>query len=45
MRDIRKSIEEQRFPEFIKQFMERHYQSEPVPDWIKDALKAVNVSL
>lgn len=45
MRDIRTSIVEQRFPDFIKEFMLRHYQDEPVPKWIKDALQAVNVHL
>lgn len=45
MKDIRQSIVEQRFPEFIKTFMELHYQNETIPTWIKDALKAVNVDL
>lgn len=45
MRDIRKSIEQQRFPEFIQEFMHRHYQHEPIPVWIRESLKAVNVDL
>ena len=45
MGDIRKSIVDGRFPEFIKEFMQQHYQNETIPEWIKEALAAVNVQL
>lgn len=45
MKDMRTSILEKRFPEFIKEFMIVHHQNEPIPEWIKDALAMVNVHL
>lgn len=45
MNDMRTSIVEKRFPEFIKDFMKVHFRNEPTPQWIIDALAAVNVNL
>lgn len=45
MKDIRTSIVEKRFPEFIKDFMHIHHEKKPIPNWIKYALAMVNVHL
>lgn len=45
MRDIRKAIEEDRYPAFIRNFMREMYTDRDVPQWIRDALKSVNVDL
>ena len=45
MNDIRASIEADKYPEFVKEFISEHYEGGEVPNWIKDALKAVNVEL
>lgn len=46
MRQIRKSIEEDKFPEFIRSFMAKQFSADKsIPSWIKDALAAVNVKL
>lgn len=45
MEDIRTSIVEKRFPEFIKEFMHIHHKDVPIPKWITDALALVNVHL
>ncbi|XP_015433721.1 PREDICTED: probable queuine tRNA-ribosyltransferase [Dufourea novaeangliae] len=45
MQDIRRSIEEQKFPEFIQQFMLDLYPNKEYPSWIINALKAVNIKL
>ncbi|XP_070532409.1 queuine tRNA-ribosyltransferase catalytic subunit 1-like isoform X2 [Ptychodera flava] len=45
MRSIRESILEDRFPKFIKDFMKIVYPDEDYPQWIRDALAAVNVHL
>lgn len=45
MRDMRKAIIEDRFPEFVQEFMAIMYKDREVPQWIKDALKSVNVNL
>lgn len=45
MKDIRESIIEDRFPEFVKQFMKEYYNEKPVPIWIKTALTKVNIQL
>ncbi|XP_076654913.1 tRNA-guanine transglycosylase [Halictus rubicundus] len=45
MRDIRESIKEQRFPEFLQQFMLDLYPNKEYPIWIVNALNAVNVTL
>lgn len=45
MNDMRKAIEEDRFPAFIRDFMRTMYEGREVPAWIQDALKSVNVNL
>lgn len=45
MKDIRESIMENRYPEFVKSFMQRYFKEEPVPKWIVDALAKVNIHL
>lgn len=45
MGDIRKSIEADTFPEFIKSYMQDRFPDSSVPQWIVDALAAVNVQL
>lgn len=45
MKDIRESILENRFPEFVKTFMYRYFQQKPIPEWIKRALTKVNIQL
>lgn len=45
MRDIRQSIADQKFPEFIQKYMLNLYPDKDYPDWSVDALKAVNVEL
>lgn len=45
MKLIRKSIEEQCFPEFVRKFMSNMYPSKEYPQWIVDALMAVNIHL
>lgn len=45
MRDIQNSINEQKFPEFIRNFMKNLYSNDEYPQWIVDALKAVNIDL
>lgn len=45
MKDIRQSIQEQRFPEFIQQYMLHLFPNKEYPSWIVDALETVNVTL
>ncbi|TRY65890.1 hypothetical protein DNTS_022758 [Danionella cerebrum] len=46
MRDVRQSIIDQKFPEFVKVFMERMFPSpEDYPSWAVDALHSVNICL
>lgn len=45
MLEMRKSILEDTFPKFVKEFMKTMYENREVPIWIVDALKAVNVDL
>ncbi|XP_029054169.1 queuine tRNA-ribosyltransferase catalytic subunit isoform X2 [Osmia bicornis bicornis] len=45
MQNIRQSINEQRFPEFIQVYMLNIYPDKKYPSWIIDVLKAVNVNL
>jgi len=44
MRSIRESIIDQRFPEFVRHFMQRHYPDGP-PEWVVCALKAAEIEL
>ncbi|XP_012259501.2 queuine tRNA-ribosyltransferase catalytic subunit [Athalia rosae] len=45
MRDIRTSIIEQRFPQFVQKFILDLYPDKEYPEWIVDALDAVNINL
>ncbi|XP_006631729.2 queuine tRNA-ribosyltransferase catalytic subunit 1 [Lepisosteus oculatus] len=46
MRSVRQSIVEQRFPQFVRSFMARMYNSkEDYPSWAVDALASVNITL
>ncbi|XP_055308328.1 queuine tRNA-ribosyltransferase catalytic subunit [Sitodiplosis mosellana] len=45
MRDIRESIIEDRFPEFVKTFMAQYFHEKNVPEWIIGALAKVNIQL
>lgn len=45
MREIRESIKENRFPEYVKKFMTDLHPDGIYPTWIRDSLKAVNVDL
>lgn len=37
------SIKNQKFPEFVQDFMAKMYANREIPKWIKNALKAVNI--
>jgi len=44
MNEIRISIIEDRFPEYIEQFMKDLYgNSNKVPEWVQEALKKFNI--
>jgi queuine tRNA-ribosyltransferase len=45
MSRIRQAIIEQRFPEFIKEFVSNYYQDKDIPQWIINSLKSVNIQL
>jgi queuine tRNA-ribosyltransferase len=45
MKSIRKSIEQQCFPEFVRKFMADTFPSKEYPQWIVDALMAVDIHL
>jgi queuine tRNA-ribosyltransferase len=45
MRGIRESIKQDKFPEFLNNFMSQMYPSNNYPSWVVDALKSVNVEL
>ncbi|KAG4071954.1 hypothetical protein HA402_006115 [Bradysia odoriphaga] len=45
MSDIRESIKENKFPEFVKKFMKQQFADGVVPKWIIDALSKVGISL
>lgn len=45
MRDLRQSIAEQRFPQFVQAFMEKQFPSGCYEPWIVNALASVNVKL
>lgn len=45
MREIRESIKEQRFPEYVKEYMKDAYPDSNYPQWTIDALKAVHINL
>lgn len=45
MRDVRGSIAEGRFVEFVQEFMLQQYPSGDYDQWIVDALESVNIAL
>ncbi|XP_069157914.1 queuine tRNA-ribosyltransferase catalytic subunit 1 [Procambarus clarkii] len=45
MQNIRDSIKEDRFVEFVEGFMGVYYKDEDYPQWVTDALAAVNITL
>lgn len=46
MTEMRDSIKEDTFPEFVKEFMKEHFaESSEFPKWIVEALKSVNIEL
>ncbi|XP_001607235.2 queuine tRNA-ribosyltransferase catalytic subunit [Nasonia vitripennis] len=45
MREIRESIEEKRFPKYVQDYMLKVYPEKNYPEWIADALRAVNIEL
>lgn len=45
MRLMREAIQRDEFPQFVRKFMATHFANEPVPNWIKEALAAVNIEL
>ncbi|XP_049288465.1 queuine tRNA-ribosyltransferase catalytic subunit [Anopheles funestus] len=45
MSDMRDAIREDRFPEFVKLYMAVRFPDGSVPQWIREALAAVNVHL
>ncbi|KAJ8974522.1 hypothetical protein NQ317_016028 [Molorchus minor] len=45
MKNIRDSIHENRFPEFVADFMLNLHPDRNYPTWIKDSLAAVNINL
>jgi tRNA-guanine family transglycosylase len=44
MRQVREAILEDRYPAFVKEFFRRYF-SDGAPQWAKDALKGVSISL
>jgi queuine/archaeosine tRNA-ribosyltransferase len=45
MSRIRQSIIDQRFPDFIKEFVATYYQDKDIPQWVINSLKTVNIDL
>ena len=45
MRDIRESIKQDKFPEFVQRFMKRMFPDNIYPDWAQKALASVNILL
>lgn len=45
MRDIRQSIIEDKFEEFVNEYFSKKYGNEEYPDWAVEALKKVNITL
>uniref|UniRef100_A0A182J1A4 Queuine tRNA-ribosyltransferase catalytic subunit 1 n=1 Tax=Anopheles atroparvus TaxID=41427 RepID=A0A182J1A4_ANOAO len=45
MNDMRNAIQEDRFAEFVKSYMAVRFPDDTVPQWIRDALAAVNINL
>ncbi|KAH8293252.1 hypothetical protein KR018_004791 [Drosophila ironensis] len=45
MRNMREAIQRDEFPQFVRGFIARHFGTDPVPAWIREALAAVNIEL
>lgn len=45
MKNIRDSIAAGKFPEFVRDFFAQLYPEKNYPQWVIDALKAVNINL
>jgi hypothetical protein len=45
MKNIRTSIAEGRFPEFVRNYLDTLYPNKDVPKWVCNALAAVNIDL
>lgn len=45
MKDIRESIKIDKFPEFVKTFMQTYFKDQSTPEWIISALSKVNIQL
>jgi queuine/archaeosine tRNA-ribosyltransferase len=45
MRDLRKSILEERFPEFVQDFMTRMHPQQDYEQWAVSALSSVGIHL
>jgi len=45
MQSMRHSILENRFPEFVKNFMSKLYANKKYPEWAVDALSSVGIQV
>lgn len=45
MKELRKSIEERKLPQFVQRFMDTLYPARDYPQWSIDALRTVNIIL
>lgn len=45
MKDIRESIKQDKFPAFVKEFMQTYFKDQSIPEWIISALAKVNIQL
>lgn len=45
MNDMRESIMQDRFPEFVIKFMNEYFHDKSIPSWIQTALAKVNINL
>uniref|UniRef100_A0A336LVM2 Queuine tRNA-ribosyltransferase catalytic subunit 1 n=1 Tax=Culicoides sonorensis TaxID=179676 RepID=A0A336LVM2_CULSO len=45
MNDIRKAIQNQKYPDFVRNFIRNYFKEQEIPKWIIDALSAVNIDL
>lgn len=45
MRDIRESIKQDKFPDFVQGFMKTMFPDNSYPDWAVNALASVNIIL
>ena len=45
MSRIRQAIIEERFPDFIREFVAKYYQDKDIPEWITNSLNSVNIQL